>query len=544
MKLNKIEKLKLELKPCDYYSKLDTLNHNGLTEADRFYLKNFGIYNTKLSPETFMLRLRIPAGRIEISKLKMVLSLAKKHDARIILTSRAQMELHGLSFCSVLEIHKNLEKNGITSWQTLTDNFRNIVTDPLDGVEQSCRFEVYPIILKMQEIFLKNPEFVGMIPRKFNTAISANSKNITSFFGNDCYFALAQKDGVTGFNLYLGGKNLEIAKSADIFVKKDEVLPLFEAIVKAYKKYGLRENRTKARLYHLLQLIGIEEFKERIGEFYKKEFIKAGTLLSEKYKENEDWFVLNNGSFAYRFKSRYGEIDIETFEKIVQFAEQNECEVRIGTDQNLYIIGLGERYFPLESLSQNENILACAGSRYCIFSLFDTKKEADRLILDDINRLGIKIGYSGCLKGCARHILSDIGFVGIRTNLFGKVERGVRLYLGGLYTKAEAAARMIYWAVPLRKLNSVLSVILDEFENSGFLDFEEFSKNILNSYSSEFLAFWFLARLYTDKKVYLKSNEKNLLLNFKEFDFYTLIEEDFYEAIKYLEKSLYIESNL
>jgi len=540
MKLNKIEKLKLELKPYYFYQKIDSLNPADLTQIDRFYLKNFGIYSTKLSPDKFMLRLRIPAGRISIENLQKIIYLANEYKAKTILTARAQIELHNLDFNEVLEIHKNLENVGITTFQTLTDNFRNIVTDPLDGVGESNYFEVYPLILEMQKLFLKNPDFVGMIPRKFNTAISANSKNITSFFGNDCYFALAKKDGIFGFNLYLGGKNLDVAKSANIFVKKDEVVKLFEAIIKAYQKYGLRENRTKARLYHLLQAIGMEGFKKILKEFYKKDYESAGEILVEKYKENCDWFRLKRGAFAYRYKSYFGEIDVETIEKIVDFAKQENCEIRIGVDQNLYILGLKDKNIPLKPLSQNQNILACAGSRYCIYSLFDTKEEGDKLILDDIKRLNIKIGYSGCLKGCGRHILSDIGFVGIRTNLFGEVERGVRLYLGGLYTRGESPARLIYWAVPLRKLNKLLKVIFDEYENSACNDFEEFSKNILNSYSAEFLAFWFLAKLYTNKNIYLKKSEKELSNFFKNEKFYN---EDYIEMIKILEKRVFSVSD-
>ncbi len=536
MKLNKIEKLKLRLKPFDYYKQLDSLNPNNLSEADRFYLKNFGIYNTKLEPQKFMLRLRITAGRIELEKLKKILFYAKKFDAKILLTARAQIELHNLDFESVLHIHKNLEIEHISSWQTLTDNFRNIVADPLDGVGKNSYFEVYPLILRMQKLFFKNPDFVGMIPRKFNTAISANSKNISSFFGNDCYFALAKKDNKVGFNLFLGGKNLAIAKNADIFVIKEEVVKLFEAIIKAYKKYGFRENRTKARLYHLIQDIGIDGFKKKIKEFYNKEFENAGELICEKYKKVGDWFELKNETFAYRFKSRYGEIDIETFGQIVDFAQSSGSEIRVGIDQNLYIIGLKELKFPISSLSQNQNIITCAGSRYCIYSLFDTKKEADKLILEKINALNIKIGYSGCLKGCGRHILADIGFVGIRTNLFGEVERGVRLYIGGEYTKGKRSARLIYWAVPLRKLNNLLKIIIDEFQYSGYEDFEEFSKNVLNRYSEEFLAFWFLAKLYTKKEFSLNKNEKNLIKHFEKENFF---KNDLHQTIKILEKMVF-----
>ncbi len=532
MKLNKIEKLKLKLKPYEYYERIERLDISSLSEEDRFYLKNFGIYNTKLTPDKFMLRIRIAAGRIDTYSLEKILNEAKKHGAKIILTARSQIELHDLSLESVIKIHKNLSSNSITSFGTLSDNVRNIVTDPLDGVGEESFFEVYPLVVKMQESVYRDLSFLGSIPRKFNTAISANSKNIRSFFANDCYFALAKKGERIGFNLYLGGKNLDMAKDADIFVEREDAVCLFEAVVRAYDKYGLRESRTKARLYHLIEAIGMEDFKEKIKEFYKKDFQTKGELVSEKYESlNSDYFPLKDGTFAYRFKTFFGEIREEIFRDILEFAKERDLEIRLGVDQNIYILGLKEKSFPIKSLSENQNILACAGSRYCIFSLFDIKKEASKLILDKINALDIKVGYSGCLKGCGRHILADIGFVGIRTRLFGKLEHGVRFYLGGLYTEGEAAARLIYWAVPLRKLNEMIEVVLDEFENSPFRDFEEFSKEVLNSYSSEFLAFWFLYKMKSFEKVYLKKSEEEFL---KEFGI-----EDLYAAIKEYERAVF-----
>jgi len=59
MKLSKIEKLKLQLPPIEYYKDLTKITD--ISERDYFYLKNFGIYSTK-QQEEFILRLRIPQG--------------------------------------------------------------------------------------------------------------------------------------------------------------------------------------------------------------------------------------------------------------------------------------------------------------------------------------------------------------------------------------------------------------------------------------------------------------------------------------------------
>ncbi len=490
MKLNKIEKLKLQKSPCDYYATIENLVPASITEADRFYLKNFGIYNNKQRPEEWMVRIRIPAGRIDYAGLRLIHTLAKRYDARLLLTARAQIELHRLSFREALACHKELEAGGLSTFGVLTDNFRNIVTDPLDGVAKESVFAVFPLIEKMQAVFFKKCDYLGMIPRKFNTAISAMPANVSSFFANDCYFALATKDGEYGFNLFLGGKNTELAQDADVFVTPGEVVPLYAAIVQAYRKNGLRASRSKARLYHLIEAIGMEGFKERMREFYPKNFESAGELLRQKYRHSDaPWIELRDGSFAYRYQSDYGEISLEEFAQVVELAK--EYEVRIGVDQNLYIIGFPEpRTLPLPRRALHENVV-CAGERYCIYSLFDTKEVAREYLKIDP---AIRVGLSGCLKGCGRHILADIGFVGIRTNLFGQVERGVRLYFGGGYTRGDRAARLIFWAVPLRKLAALLEVIYHDFQASGYEDFEAYSQAMLH-FGEAALARYYMARL-------------------------------------------------
>ncbi len=489
MKLNKIERLKQELAPIEYYKQLNSLKEEDLTEEDLFYLKNFGIYGVKTKPG-FMLRIRVPAGRIEYSQIRKILSLVRETGARILLTARAQMELHDLTLDQAIWIHKELKETGVTTFGTLVDNFRNIVTDPYDGASTECEIEAWPIIQKMQEIILQ-PTLLGMLPRKFNTAVVGVAQSTQSFFSNDAAFLLAKKDDRLGFNLYLGGKNSNLAQDVGIFVQKEEVVPLFEAVANTYLRYGLRQKRTKARLFHLLEAIGVEEFKEKLKEFYPKELEKSGRLLVAKEKIME-YKELRNGTLGYRYQTKFGEVSVEELDSLLRLAQDHGASIRFGVDQNIYLLGLSSTLS--SSPYPSSSMLVCAGSRYCIYSLFDTKQEAEAL-QKKISHYDIRIGYSGCLKGCGRHIIADIGLVGIRTNNFGQVERGVRFFLGALYTSKRAEARLIFWAVPLRRLKEVIDLVIGEFEDSGFVDFEHFSEHILFGYEPEFLAWYILAKL-------------------------------------------------
>jgi ferredoxin-nitrite reductase len=509
IKANKIERLKATLKPYDFFPEINTLDLRNLTEEERFYLKNFGIYNHKLSPETFMIRVRITAGRMTVSQLAQLVQLSEEYSFKMMITVRAQIELHGIDADNVLNIWKRLEEAGFTTWQTLTDNFRNIVTDPFDGEGKTSHIEVYPLIKEMESLFLKNPDYVGTLPRKFNTAICGTLESSHSFFSNDLYFALAKKElpskkeSLGGFNLYLGGKNSAMAQDADIFVTPEEVILMFEAVIKTYMNHGLRGTRSKTRLFHMLQEIGIDSFKTHLQSYYTKTLQSAGTLQTEKSSTRE-FTSIHDDRYAFCYSSRFGEIDAEELSRLTDYASLEKLSIRLGVDQNIYLFGLKEPKVPFKNLSTPARLSVCAGNRYCDLSLFDMKEEAKMLPLERLKTLNVSLGYSGCLKGCGKHQHVDIGLVGLRTAIFGPTQKSVRFFIGGQYTYGEAPARLILFAVPLHGLNDLIHVVLDEFAQSDYNDFECFSQEVLNRFSTNFLALWFLSKLYFAETTTLK----------------------------------------
>ena len=503
IKANKIERLKATLKPYDFFPEISKLDLKNLTEEERFYLKNFGIYNHKLSPETFMIRVRITAGRITVSQLAQLIQLSEEFSFKMLISVRAQIELHGIKAENILNVWKRVEEAGFTAWQTLTDNFRNIVTDPFDGEGITSQIEVYPLIKEMESLFLKNPDYVGTLPRKFNTAICGTLESSHSFFSNDLYFALAKKEDLWGFNLYLGGKNSAMAQDADIFVLPEEVIPMFEALIKTYMNHGLRGARSKTRLFHLLQKIGMDTFKTHLRSYYPKVLQSAGTLQIEKSSTNE-FTLLRNGQYAFCYTSRFGEIDAGELSMLTNYASSENLSIRLGVDQNIYLFGLKEPKVPFKNLFTPARLSVCAGNRYCDLSLFDMKEEAKMLPLERLKTLNVSLGYSGCLKGCGKHQHVDIGLVGLRTAIFGSTQKSVRFFIGGEYTYGKAPARLILFAVPLHGLNDLIHMVLDEFAQSGYSDFERFSQEVLNKFSTSFLALWFLSKLYFAETTPLK----------------------------------------
>ncbi|MCJ7765673.1 MAG: nitrite/sulfite reductase, partial [Thiovulaceae bacterium] len=493
-KLNKRERYKAQMRPYDYFQELETLGFENLGEGDRYFLQDFGIFNAEFSEEEFTLRLRIPGGRLSAQKLQQLAKIVTAHDLRMIMTVRAGIQLHGLEADNILEVFKQVNAIGITTWQSFGDNIRNIVTDVFDGVGRYSEIEVYPIVMQMQEHILKNPRYVGMLPRRISVGISGNSANVISLFANDLYLALARKEGKLGFNVYMGGKNTEVAQDADIFLLSSEVITFFRAFVEAFYLHGSRFSRANTRLFYLIEKIGMEGFKALIQTEYAKTFESGGELLLEKgcFCEYE---TLKDGSYAFCYQTDFGRISAGELEEIAHYSADKEAEIRFGIDQNIYLIGLKERDCALQSPKTSGTIIACAGSDYCPYSFWSIKDETSYLPLAKINEHRIQVGFSGCAKGCGRHRHTDIGLIGLKTGQFGAAEGGARLFIGAEYTEGLSVGRTLFSMVPLQHLHSLVVLIIALYEKSGFDDFEAFSSQVLSRFSADFLALWLLANL-------------------------------------------------
>lgn len=546
-KLNKRERFKAQLKPIDYYNnEFSTLDVDSLNEADRHYLQDFGIFNTYFLEDEFTIRIRIPAGRLTADEFEKISDIVQEYDLTIILTARAGIQLHNIDIDDVLQIHKRINDLGVSTWQSFGDNVRNIVSDVYDGCGKYSKIEVNPIVQQMNEYIIKNPRYVGMLPRRVSIGISGNSANVTSFYANDIYFALAKKDDEFGFNVYMGGKNTEVAKSADIFLKESEVFDFFKALVEAFYIHGSRSTRSKTRIFHMIEDIGMDGMREHIAKEYKTPFISAGDVIIEK-GEFSEFHELLDGSYGFCYQTDFSRLTSSEIKEISSFAVDNDAEIRFGIDQNIYILGLKEKITSLKSPAISQTIMACAGN-LCPYAVWSIKDETSYLPLEMINKHQIQVGFSGCAKGCGRHRHTDIGLIGLKTNNFGATDGGARVFLGAIHSDGTSTGRQLFSMVPFVHLNDTIELIIKLFEESGYSEFEEYAREVLLHYSEDFLSLWVLSNLETSKVIKLTKfdkqqsfeEEKQMLKdNFSELDFWLHVDENFFDAVSYLCKKLW-----
>ena len=95
-KLNKREKYKAQLRPIDYFEEFQSLDFENLGEGDRYFLQDFGIFNTDFLEDEFTLRLRLAAGRITSAQFTQIADVVEEYNLTIILTVRGGVQLHDI----------------------------------------------------------------------------------------------------------------------------------------------------------------------------------------------------------------------------------------------------------------------------------------------------------------------------------------------------------------------------------------------------------------------------------------------------------------
>jgi len=539
-KINKIEKIKPN---STYQEAMDRLREYAKTGYDSIekddkavFFKYFGIFDKEKSNGVnhFMLRVRIPGGQMSAEQTKKVGEVAKEYGNNYIdITTRMQIELRYLKIEDLATVIDALDTVGITTYQTGIDNLRNIVIDPLDGLSHDNVIEAMPLVKKMQDIFMKKSEWMGTLPRKFNTAISGNYANRCNVFAHDCSFALAQKDGELGFNVYLGGRVGMLAKNANVFVTPDESVVFFEALIEIFKEYGFRDNRNKNRLHFFIEAVGMENVvdavKKRSGLSYKT----AGQhqVELEHFDAKYGKVMQKDGKFALHVIVPAGIFDGDAMMEAGEIAKVYGSGIRLSVDQNLYIVGVAcenvDKVLALNLFEKYKNIntpfysnmISCAGSDTCSFGVIRGKVDAlemsaylsEAIMIEDGK---IRIYWSACVKGCGIHELGDIGLLGCKTKVEGVSVPGVDIMIGGKLVAESQDAHTVLKGIPLEFAKYYVEELVLEYKRlkKPNESFEKFNERVLSHYSYGALAFMMsYNHIYKESpKLLLEENPKTL----------------------------------
>ena len=483
LKRNSVERLKLEKAPLGIIDELPHLIATGyadIPEEDIVRLKWWGLYHDKPKVGTFMLRIKLPAGRVARQQLRAIGELSNEYGrGEGELSTRQTIQLHYLQLASLPKVFDRLAEVGLTTAGACGDAVRNVTGCPVAGIAHDELFDVTPVIDEVTSFFYGNPDYSNL-PRKHKISISACAHRCNAPEINCIALVGAIHGGEEGFAVLVGGGLSSVprlGREFGVFVRKDEALPVLRALLDAWQEdLRYRISRVKARIKFMVDDYGPEgmraEVERRLGyalpdfELPPHSSTHADHLGVSPQKEE--------GLLSVGIPVHVGLITGDKLIALAELAERIGGDVRVTRQQNLILTGvfvteleetlaaISAAGFELDANPIRGGSIACTGEPHCNFSVTETKTRLDVLIQGLEHRFGdqiadLRLHLDGCPHACAHHWVGDLGFQGTSVrDEAGKRRQAYEIYVRGALGADAAIGRPLFRRVPSEDLDDVV----------------------------------------------------------------------------------------
>ena len=460
-----------------------------IPEDDLDRMKWYGVFHRKQTPGFFMMRLRTPGGRLTGEQLQTIAGIARDFGRDTAdITTRQNLQLRWLTLPNIPEILRRLEGVGITTRQSGMDNVRNFIGCPLAGLDAGEMIDTTALIDELQQVLLEAGKTFSNLPRKFNVSIAGCREDCGHAQTQDLGFLPAvvevSRRRVTGFNVLvggaLGGTSPRLATPLDVFLRPEEVVPFFVALISVFRDHGPREQRTKARLKWLIEEWGEARLRATVEQYAGWPLARAGRPLTIR-TAGDHLGVHRQRTLGVNYVGLHvpvGRITADQLDELGRLAAAyGSNEIRLTIDQNVVIPNV--TFARLERLLQEpllqelrpdppgvwRNLVCCTGNDYCHFSLIDTKARAVELG-DELERRGLtvpdgtRIHISGCVHACGKHHVGDLGLLGTTIRVGEHVVEAVHVYTDGRLGEEARLARRIRENVLIPELADIAETLL------------------------------------------------------------------------------------
>ncbi len=261
-----------------------------------------GWYVQRYAP---MLRVAVPYGELSTAQLRVLAKIARDYDqpnnALFEEAQAAQDKLGAIPLPGGKSVHTHLSKgyahfttrqNVQYNWipldksadvmdllasvnmhgiQTSGNCIRNITSDERAGIAADEIADPRPYAEIMRQWSTLHPEF-AFLPRKFKVAITGALEDRAATAWHDVGLHMLKNDaGELGFRVMVGGgmgRTPILGTVIREFLPWHQILNYLEAVVRAYNRFGRRDNMYKARIKILVKAEG-QKFTDQVEAEYK-----------------------------------------------------------------------------------------------------------------------------------------------------------------------------------------------------------------------------------------------------------------------------------
>ena len=491
---NPRERMKREKHPLDVLQELEDFIRRGyeaISEEDIVRLQWYGLYHDKPRVGHFMMRIKLPNGRITPEQLAAVGTLVQRFGDYAEITTRQDLQLHWIRLEDLPEVFHILRSCGLTTIGGCGDTIRNITGCPVAGIDADERFDSTPELQQLATFFYdpEHREYFNL-PRKHKITVSACAYHCNYPEIHDIAFVGTFQNGQPGYAVWIGGglsTYPRIARSLGVFVPRDQVLPVARAILDVWRTDP--QNRlsfVKARLKFFVERIGVAAYRARVED---RLGYRLADLETEPRPRGRNFHVgvhrqKQPGYVYIGVPVPAGRLDARRIFALADLAARMQLQIRFSQRQNVMLTHVPERQlpevlrclqdlgFPMAASPLRAQSIACTSDPYCNFALNSSKN----LLLDIIDDLesefgplhDVLIGADGCPHACAHHWVADIGLMAsYRRHPDGRVESALMIILGGGYGQEAAVGRVIARRVSVPEAKRYLRNLIRVYRQTG-----------------------------------------------------------------------------
>lgn len=453
-----------------------------------------GWYLQRFAP---MLRVAVPYGEISSPQLRALARIARDfdhkedHDTSQVnaglsavttlpdrcghFTTRQNVQFNWIHLSRAADVMDRLAEVHMHGIQTSGNCIRNITTDALAGIALDEVADPRPFAEIIRQWSTLHAEFT-FLPRKFKVAITGAAEDRAATPWHDVGLRLLRNAaGELGFEVRVGGgmgRTPIIGKVIRDFLPWHQILNYLEAIVRAYNRFGDRDNIYKARIKTLVKAEGqlfvnqVEaEYRDivsidgarhtiseaelaRVSAFFvpptPKPSAPSAAPLSEAERPAYDRWVQRNvaqhanpalRAVTLSFKRpgyAPGDATAEQLEHAADLAERFSLgEARVSHEQNLVLPWVAQDQLAAlwreaqalglarANIGLLTDMIACPGGDFCNLANARSLPLAQQVLaryqdLDELHDIGpVDLHISGCINSCGHHHSGHIGILGV-----------------------------------------------------------------------------------------------------------------------------------
>lgn len=459
-------------------------------------LRLAGVYDDR-QQGFFMLRTRIPGGRLTAAQAEVVAQVAEHHSVRpageeaparfVEITTRQDLQLHWIRFEDLPAIWDLYGAVGLTTLEACGDTLRNVTACPVAGLDPEEALDAGPVVAAVTSLGLNDPDLAAFLPRKFKVAVTGCRTDCVLARLNDLAFTPANREGSVGFNVHAGGglsDSPRLASPLDLFVPPGAVPEVVRAALLLFRERGDFEHKAVNRFRVLVDRLGPEEIAAEVRSRLPFEAAPAGEDLSTWSAEDHLGVRPERrpGRVSVGLSVPVGRLAAGELAELARLARSyGDGELRLTQRQSVILTGAREDRLS-ELLAEpllgrlrpdpdpfERAVVACTSAPFCKFGIFDVKEKGGELI-EYLRRTvalpaggglpGLRIHLSGCKASCGQ---THAGHIGLRAAV-GKDEAAQHAAFDVALGGDVGAGRLARWVaaeVPVERAFAAVAALLD-----------------------------------------------------------------------------------